>query len=114
MLPTVRIESRYPLERRPYLLPWEQGLLLTFIERLEPKRMIGFGVQEGRTAKAILRWIESIEYYLGVDVPPNATLPLSSQQPEVPQEAGHMAKADPRFQLILRHSEWDDFDIIRN
>jgi len=103
-LPQIKMESRWPRNQRMYMLPWEEGLLLTMLDNIKPKRMIEFGVQEGRTAHAVLKWIDSVERYVGVDVPPDTVLPLSGQQPEVPKEAGHMVKTDPRFELILRQS----------
>ncbi len=101
-LPTVVIESRWPKQNRDYMLPWEQPILLTILDRIKPRRMVEFGVQEGRTASAILEWIRSIDYYLGIDVPFDHVMPIAGQQPEVPREAGCRVKGDPRFELILR------------
>ena len=102
-LPTIRVDSRYPKEQREYMGPWEQGILLTMLERIQPKRMIEFGVQEGRTAAAILKWIETIEYYLGIDVPFETVMPIRGQQSEVPREPGcRVKKGDPRFEVLLR------------
>lgn len=113
MLPTIRYESRYPKMKRTYMQPWEQGTLLTLLERIEPKRMVEFGVQEGRTASAVLEWIKIIQYYLGVDVPPDHIMPLPGQQPEVPKEAGHMVKSDSRFELLIRTDSSSDHAIIQ-
>lgn len=105
MLPTVRINSRWPKMLRNYMLPWESGILLTQLDSIRPKRMIEFGINEGFTASSILKWIDSIEFYVGVDVPFTHRMPLVGQQGEVPKEPGHLVKTDPRFELILRHSD---------
>jgi predicted O-methyltransferase YrrM len=110
-LPTIKISSRWPKQSRNYMLPMEQGYLLTMLDNIKPKRMIEFGVNEGLTASAILEWIKSIEYYLGVDVPFGHKMPLPGQQSEVPQEAGHLVESDARFELFLREG-YDDTPII--
>lgn len=106
-LPTMKISSRWPREHREYMLPMEQGTLLTMLDSIRPHRMIEFGVNEGRTASAVLKWIDSIEYYLGIDVPFGHKMPISGQQSEVPKEPAHMVN-DVRFELMLRHT--DGFD----
>ena len=102
-LPTIKMESRWPKMRRMYMLPWEMGLLLTMLDSIRPKRMLELGVNEGRTAAEILKWIDSIEYYLGVDVPSDYIMPnpAQGQQAEVPQQAAHLV-SDKRFELLLR------------
>ena len=90
----------------------ELGFVLTLLDRIQPKRMIEFGVNQGITARAILDNIESIEYYLGIDVPFEHKMPIPEQQSEVPGEPGHLVKTDPRFDLFLRFNGMPDKSVI--
>lgn len=64
--------------------------------------MLEFGVNEGLTAATVLDKIKTIETYQGIDVPVGFVTDRPVQRGEVPQRAGHLAKADPRFELIIR------------
>lgn len=104
-LATVEIEP-YPFEwgntSRRFMNPGELERLLTLIDQVKPKRMIEFGVNEGRTAKAILETFPYIQQYIGVDVLPGYQTACAVQRKEVPQIAGHMAAhLAPRFQMLL-------------
>jgi predicted O-methyltransferase YrrM len=112
-LPSIKMESRWPKVSCKYMMPWEQGLLLTMLHSIRPKRMIEMGVNEGVTAQAVLKWIDSIEYYVGIDVPFDHVMPLAGQQSEVPAEPGHLVKGDPRFRLVIRRTGFENGDIVR-
>lgn len=72
------------------------------------KTVIEFGANSGRTAKAILRNVKTVERYLGIDVPPTYVTPKLVQRREVPPRPGEMALDDPRFRLLLaRHGSHD-------
>jgi predicted O-methyltransferase YrrM len=66
--------------------------------------MIEFGCNRGRTAKALLDNVPTIERYIGIDVPFIHAPTLKCQQSEVPLYPGREAADDPRFFLLLRNS----------
>lgn len=68
---------------------------------VQPKGVLEFGVNVGRTAHAILEHVPSIERYEGVDVPPGYVTAAKVQRGEVPIIAGEMVLHDPRFKLLL-------------
>jgi hypothetical protein len=73
--------------------------------------MLEFGVNEGRTAAAILRTFPLMYRYLGVEVDRAYKTPLSVQQGEVPRaRVGVWALPDPRFTLLVKpHGSHDVF-----
>ena len=87
---------------RKYMQPGEQDVLLALIAPIEPKVMVEIGVNEGLTAQAVLREIQSIEHYYGIDVNAAYQFEIPAQQTEHPDEPGRLVKGDPRFHLILR------------
>jgi len=95
-----------PLVNEPatkrYMNPGELEVLVALVRSVRPRAMVEFGVNEGRTARAILDNLPSIERYQGIDVFPGYVTAMSVQRREVPQSPGRMAKGDPRFDLILR------------
>lgn len=106
-LPTV---SRARLSLRP--LDWsglsrrfmnesELETLIALARSVKPRAVLEFGVNAGRTAKALLDNVPGIETYQGIDVPPNYICSKAVQRREVPQRPGELAEVDPRFQLIL-------------
>lgn len=98
---------------RKYMQPGEQEVLLKLIEPFKPKSMIEIGVNEGLTARAVLRHIESIDRYIGIDVNAAYQFEIPAQQTEHPREPGHLVNGDPRFQLVLRGDEMpDEADIV--
>jgi|SRR5882724_8821397 len=121
-LPIVEIESRWSQRRLADCPVWsvagngskEIGLLLTMLDSIKPKRMIEFGVNEGGTAQTVLHEINSIEYYMGVDVPFYHVMPIKGQQPEVPKEPAHLIKGDSRFELFIRFNGESDERILAN
>jgi predicted O-methyltransferase YrrM len=82
--------------------PGELETLITLIASVSPKRVIEFGINEGRTAQAILEYVPGIEHYIGIDVPPGHVTAAAVQRGEVPQVAGGLVGVDPRVQLIVR------------
>ncbi len=82
--------------------PGELEVLVALVRRAEPKVMIEFGVNEGRTARALLDNVPSLARYVGVDVEPGYVTAKAVQRREVPRDAGHLAREDARFDLVLR------------
>lgn len=106
--------EQYPFDwgdtTRRFMNPGELEALLTLVARVQPKRMIEFGVNDGRTAKVILETFPYIETYIGVDVLPGYQTACNVQRKEVPQQPGHLAAhLVPRFQL--RVSKNGSFDL---
>ena len=105
MLPIVpRSELSVPrhFPSRPYLHDGELDLLVGLIASVEPETVIEFGVNVGLTAQVLLKYIDSIKYYQGIDVPWGFKTRLPGQQPEVPVNPGFLVQDDERFELILR------------
>lgn len=82
--------------------PGELEALVALVASVSPRAVVEFGVNEGRTAAAILRNVPGIERYVGIDVPAGYVPAKAAQRNEVPAHPGHLAAADPRFELILR------------
>jgi predicted O-methyltransferase YrrM len=84
-----------------FINPNELECIVSLLRQIEPRSMIEFGVNEGRTAKAIMRSLPSIKHYLGIDVPQGFVPAKQVQRAEVPKQPAHMVKGDPRFTLFL-------------
>lgn len=82
--------------------PGELEALLHLFESVRPRTIIEFGCHEGRNAAAALRNIQTLERYVGVDVPPSYITKMAVQRKEIPAQPGRLAAHDPRFELILR------------
>ncbi len=80
----------------------ELEVLVALIGSVKPKTVIEFGVNEGRTAKALLSNVPTIETYIGVDVPPTYQTSKEVQRREIPARPGHLAMEDKRFELRLK------------
>lgn len=87
----------------------ELETLIALIDSVEPKVVMEFGINVGRTAKAILREVEGIEQYIGVDVLPGYVTPMRVQRKEIPEQAAEMVVGDRRLKLFI--SENGSFDI---
>ena len=87
---------------RRFMNPGELEVLVALAREVAPAAVVEIGVNQGRTALALLHNVPSIVRYCGVDVPPGTMLPLPVQAKEVPAQAGELAMHDPRFRLILR------------
>lgn len=103
--PSVRLAVGKPdLSGLPtrFMPPGDLEALIEMVRSVAPRTMIEFGVNEGRTAKAILRNVRGIESYVGIDVMRSYVPRLAVQRGEVPGNPGHLAADDPRFKLLLR------------
>jgi predicted O-methyltransferase YrrM len=87
---------------RRYMNAGELEVLVALIGSVKPKAVLEFGVNVGRTAKAILDNVQGIESYQGIDVPVGYIAAKKVQRNEVPDEPGFMVQDDNRFELILR------------
>lgn len=92
-----------------YMNPGELEILCVLVRSVNPKRVVEFGCNVGRTAKVLLRETPNIESYIGVDVNPGYDFTCKVQQHEVPQNPGYLAKDDPRFSLLLSDRGTFDF-----
>jgi len=91
-----------------YMNSGEIETLIALIASVSPRAVIEFGANSGRTAKAILRNVPSIERYVGIDVPQGYVTEKLVQRREVPERPGELALDDPRFRLLLaRHGSHD-------
>ncbi len=88
------------LERR-FMNESELETLVALVASVKPKGVLEFGVNTGRTAKAILRHVPGIQCYQGIDVLPGYVTERLVQRKEVPEDPGHLARGDSRFRLVL-------------
>ncbi len=79
----------------------ELEALIYLIGSVNPRSIIEFGVNSGRTAKAILRNVTGVQRYLGIDVPQGYVSEKQVQRREVPERPGELALDDHRFRLML-------------
>lgn len=82
--------------------PGELETLIALLRPVAPRHVIEFGVNVGRTAKAIMANIPGIERYTGIDVPLDYVPALALQNDNAVPNPGEMVKADPRFHLIVK------------
>lgn len=107
-LPTVTKSSLNvrPIERgglpARYMNPGELEVLIALVASARPAHVIEFGVNVGRTAKAILSNVVSVEQYTGIDVPETYVPSKAVQRYEVPTNPGALVVYDPRFTLLIR------------
>jgi predicted O-methyltransferase YrrM len=80
----------------------ELETLIALVRSVKPAHVIEFGVNVGRTAKAIMANVPGIERYTGIDVLPGYVPVKTVQRREVPARAGEMVQADARFHLVVR------------
>lgn len=85
-----------------YFNPGELEAFLHLVEEVQPAVMVEFGVNNGRNPLAVLRNIPTVQFYIGVDVPPGYEFAMSVQKNEVPICPGELVLNDPRFILLLR------------
>jgi predicted O-methyltransferase YrrM len=76
--------------------------LIALIRSVNPRHVIEFGVNVGRTAKAIMTNVPGIERYTGIDVPLDYVPLLALQLDNAVPNPGEMVLSDPRFQLIVK------------
>lgn len=87
-----------------YLGANESAIVVELIASVKPRVVLEFGVNQGKTARAILNAVPSIELYIGIDIPWGRPTRLACQQDEVPVVPGRYAASDPRFRLLLGES----------
>jgi predicted O-methyltransferase YrrM len=87
---------------REYLQAGEMEIIAALLRDVEAKSMIEFGCRDGRTARVLLHNVSSLQRYIGIDVPMEYEPGLAHQRNEMVVNPGHLAAADPRFDLILR------------
>lgn len=97
---------------KEYMNPGELETLITLVRSVKPRVMIEVGCNSGRTAKAILRNVPSLERYIGIDVPPSYEFAKSVQRREVPARPGELALDDPRFMLVLARRGTFDLGVL--
>jgi len=85
-----------------YFNPGELDRLVWLVASVTPRSMVEIGCNEARAASTILRNVDSIEQYVGIDVLPGYITLKPCQRKEVPTEPGKFAKLDPRFRLIVK------------
>jgi predicted O-methyltransferase YrrM len=86
---------------RRFMNPGELEVLVALVRSVEPRHVIEFGVNVGRTAKAILANVVTVEDYTGIDVTPDYVPSKPVQRHEVPARPGELVTSDPRFRLIV-------------
>ncbi len=87
---------------RRFMNPGELEVLVALVASVQPRGVLEFGVNVGRTARMILDHVPGIERYQGVDVPLGYVPAMAVQRAEVPARPGELVASDPRFELILR------------
>lgn len=80
----------------------ELETLITLVKSVNPKTVVEFGINTGRTAKSIMREVDSVEQYIGVDVPVGYVTEKTVQRGEIPEQAGELVIGDKRLKLIVR------------
>lgn len=87
---------------RRFLNTGELEVLVALVSSVKPRHVIEFGVNIGRTAKAILANVPGIEAYTGIDVTPDYVPSKPVQRHEVPALPGELVLDEPRFRLIVK------------
>ncbi|MCK9468481.1 MAG: class I SAM-dependent methyltransferase [Porticoccaceae bacterium] len=85
-----------------FMNPGELEVLCALVRSVSPQVVVEFGINSGRTAKAILREVDGITRYIGIDVPPGYVTEKKVQRGEVPAIAGELVRDDPRVELLVR------------
>lgn len=94
---------------KQYMNPGELEKLISLMRVHSPRTVMEIGINSGRTAKALLTYVPSIQKYIGVDVNKGYQFSKEVQSAEVPEVPGEVALAFP--QLELRVSDNGSFDI---
>jgi predicted O-methyltransferase YrrM len=88
--------------------PNELEALCELIRSVKPKSVVEFGINTGRTAKAILREVKGIEEYFGIDVLKGYVTAKEVQRKEVPDVAGQEVLDDKRVTLhVTKNGSYD-------
>lgn len=86
---------------RRFMNTSELETLIALVGSVRPRAVLEFGINTGRTAKAILANVPGIERYQGIDVTPGYVTSKAVQRREVPDKPGELVSSDRRFQMIL-------------
>ena len=82
LLPQIKIDAP-PINwqglNHRYMNNGELEVLCAIMGSVMPRTVIEFGINSGRTAKALLREITTIKKYIGVDVLPGYMPPMRAQ-----------------------------------
>jgi predicted O-methyltransferase YrrM len=84
------------------MFPGEPEVLVALLRSVEARFVTEIGVNEGRTAKMLLREVRTIERYVGIDVALGYEYACKIQRRETPVEPGWLVKDDPLFELIVK------------
>ena len=84
-----------------FMPPGDLEVLIALVRSVNPRHVIEFGVNVGRTAKAILANVPGIGGYTGIDVPLTYVPLLALQLDNAVPNPGEMVLDDPRFKLIV-------------
>lgn len=84
-----------------YMNAGELEALVALVRSVHPRCMVEIGTNTGRTARALLDNVPSLQRYIGIDVLPGYEFGCAVQSKEVPLDPGHYANGDPRFELLL-------------
>ena len=85
-----------------WMPPGDLEPLIALVRSVAPRHVIEFGVNVGRTAKAIMANVPGIERYTGIDVPLDYVPLLKLQLDNAVANPGEMVLSDPRFHLIVK------------
>ena len=96
-----RVDWRPELHRE-YLNLGEMEIIVALVRSVRAQTMTEIGCRDGRTARVLLDNVPSLYRYVGIDVPIDYHPALPSQRTEMVEEPGHLAIADPRFELVIR------------
>jgi len=83
-----------------FMPPGDLEVLVALVRSVSPRHVIEFGVNVGRTARAIMANVPGIERYTGIDVPLDYVPILALQLDNAVPNPGEMVLSDPRFHLI--------------
>lgn len=97
-VPAIKWEGTH----RSMLIPGEMELLVHLVKSVHAGRMLEIGCRDGRTAKVMLANVDSLNHYVGVDVPFQTVTTLAHQKYEVTRHPGNLVIDDPRFELMIR------------
>jgi len=102
-LPVIDVITKWSAPVRQYMQARDSAVMLSLANSVRPRVMVEFGVNVGFTAEMFLKNIETIERYVGVDVPKSYQTELPEQWVEVPDSPGcRVIGIDKRFELIMR------------
>jgi predicted O-methyltransferase YrrM len=96
--------------RNGYMPSCDTAAIVVLLTQVDARRVVEIGVNEGKTARELLRLAPAIADYLGIEVAADHRPPLDYQREEIPAEPGRVVLADPRFHLMVRPRGSHDID----